>query len=187
MKEEAYRLIEKYLKIFPDEVSRLEKLKEYLNINEEITDWNNFDGHIVAGGFLYSKKDKKFFLLFHKDLEMYLYPGGHIDLGDKDIYSAAEREVKEESGVNKVEAFKIDGEVIPIDIDTHMIPYNQRLNLSSHYHFDFRYLFLVDEMFEVMLDEEEANGYKWVEIDEVYNDPNFHNIAKKIEGLLEAE
>ena len=38
-------------------------------------------------------------VLYHNDLKMYLYPGGHVDDNDNSILSAAEREVKEETGL----------------------------------------------------------------------------------------
>lgn len=55
--------------LFPNEKERQEQLKNYLNnYNEEqIVDWNNFDGHIVAGGFVYAKQNQKFLVLYHKN------------------------------------------------------------------------------------------------------------------------
>lgn len=50
--------------------------------DDQITDWNNFGGHVVAGGFIYAKEEQKFLVLYHKDLDMFLYPGGHIDNQD---------------------------------------------------------------------------------------------------------
>ena len=58
MKDILIDIINKYLKIFPEEQDRQSKIIDYLNIhsNEEITDWNNFNGHIVAGGFIYARE-----------------------------------------------------------------------------------------------------------------------------------
>ena len=75
-------LMNEYLKIFPEECNRQRKVIQYLNENSNIIDWNNFKGHIVAGGFIYAKKEMKFLVLYHKDLKMFLYPGGHIDKKD---------------------------------------------------------------------------------------------------------
>lgn len=75
---EYQNILSEYLKIFPTEKNRQSKLLEFLNLHdqEEIIDWNNFDGHIVASGFIYSKKEKKFLVLCHKDFNMFLCPGG---------------------------------------------------------------------------------------------------------------
>ena len=180
-------IIEKYLLLFPDEKERQNKLIEFLSryTEEESTDWNNFDGHIVASGLVYSIKDKKFLVLYHKDLKMYLYPGGHIDSTDKNVLSAAIRETKEETGLIDFKLFKFtENELIPLDIDTHIIEYNERLNLPKHYHFDFRYLFTVDEISDINIDLEESSDYKWIDINELKNNKNCEIIIKKIEKLL---
>ena len=53
-------ILEKYIQIFPNEKDRQDKLISFLNKQDEdkITDWNNFEGHIVASGFIYAKNEK---------------------------------------------------------------------------------------------------------------------------------
>jgi len=58
-------IVDCYLKIFPNELKRQERLLEALNQKENnIIDWNNFEGHVVASGFVYSRKLKKFLVIF---------------------------------------------------------------------------------------------------------------------------
>lgn len=187
MKNVLLNVIEKYLKIFPEEYERQLKLIEYLNKSDDnsITDWNNFSGHIVAGGFVYAKQENQFLVLWHKDLQMYLYPGGHTDSSDKNPLETSKREIKEETGLQDLEQLKLsDSELIPIDIDTHIIGYNSRLNLPEHYHFDFRYLFMIEKIEDIKMDTEELSEYRWIGIDELSNDPNYGKIAAKIKTLL---
>ena len=187
MKNILLSILEKYLQIFPEEYERQLKLIEYLNNHEDdsITDWNNFDGHIVAGGFVYAKAENKFLVLYHKDLQMYLYPGGHIDSNDKNPLEASRREIKEETGLQDLEQLKLADEVlIPIDIDTHEIGHNQRLKLPPHYHFDFRYLFTVDKIEDIKMDTEELANFQWIDIVELSKDQNYGKVASKIERLL---
>ena len=96
MKTELVEILNKYLELFPDEKLRLKEFISFLenSSDEKIIDWNNFLGHVVASGFVYSIKDKKFLVLFHKDLKMDLYPGGHLDQKDKSVLDAAIRELK---------------------------------------------------------------------------------------------
>ena len=187
MKESMLGILNEYLLLFPDENERQKQLVNFLSSHteEQFTDWDNFDGHIVASGFVYSIEDEKFLVLYHKDLKMYLYPGGHVDNDDSSILSAAKREVKEETGLVDFELFEFTkNKEIPIDIDTHIIGYNERLSLPEHYHFDFRYLFTVDKISDVHIDSEESSNYKWIDIDELRNDQNYGTVAKKIERLL---
>ena len=187
MKESLLNIINEYLQLFPDENERQKHLINFISNHseEQFTDWNNFDGHIVASGFIYSIEDKKFLVLYHKDLKMYLYPGGHVDSSDDSILSAAKREVIEETGLRDFKLFEFnENESVPIDIDTHQIGYNERLNLPEHYHFDFRYLFLIDKISDIYLDNEESSDYKWIDINELRNDHNYGKVAIKIERLL---
>ena len=187
MKDILLKILNDYLLMFPEERQRQDILINYLNKskNEELIDWNNFNGHIVAGGFIYAKEENKFLVLYHKDLKMFLYPGGHVDSNDNTPLDASKREILEETGLNDLHQLKVSSDdLIPIDIDTHKIGYNERLNLPEHYHFDFRYLFMVDKISDIKTDSEELSDYKWISVDELSNDPNYGTIANKIKKFL---
>ncbi len=181
------KILDDYLLLYPEERQRQSQLVTYLknHNDEEIIDWNNFDGHIVAGGFIYAKEEHKFLVLFHKDLNMFLYPGGHVNNNDKSPLQTAIREIMEETGLNNLEQLKLaKNELIPIDIDNHLIKYNDRLNLPEHYHFDFRYLFIVDKISKIKIEEDELSNYKWIDINELKNDLNYGKVSNKILKIL---
>ncbi len=188
MKDIILNIINKYLKLFPEESKRQEKIINFLkNHNDkEITDWNNFDGHIVATGFIYALKEEKFLVLHHKDLNMLLCPGGHMDKNDDNPLVTAKREVKEETGIDDLKQFNVtnDDQLVPFDIDTHVIKFNQRLNLPEHYHFDFRYIFMIDKIKNVKIDVEESSSYKWVDIEQLYTGTNYGKVLSKIKRIL---
>lgn len=175
MKDFILVTLNEYLLLFPEEKQRQFKLEQFLNNfdDKQIIDWNNFNGHIVASGFVYSIKDKKFLVMYHNDMKRYTYPGGHIDSSDINTLEAAIREVKEETGLTHFKKVSMsNNELVPIDIDTHIISYNERLKLPQHYHFDFRYLFVVDKMFDVKVDKTELSNYKWIDLDELSSNFN---------------
>lgn len=183
MKQILLTILKKYLEIYPEETKRQQLLLAYLNSHgdNEITDWNNFDGHIVAGGFVYAREENVFLVLYHNDLKMYLYPGGHIDVRDANPLEASKREVLEETGLANLKQLTLSNDsLIPIDIDTHVIGYNERLNLPEHNHFDFRYLFMVDKIEDIMVDSDELSDYQWISIDELSSDVNYGGVASKI-------
>ncbi|MCI8547937.1 MAG: NUDIX domain-containing protein [Bacilli bacterium] len=187
MKEEYLKTIKEYLSYYKEEKTRQEEVEKFIRNTEEsqIIDWNNFDGHIVASAFIYNEKNKKFLVLYHKDLEMYLYPGGHIDKEDKNILEAAKRETREETGLTKFKEVLIGNKIIPIDIDTHRIPYNKRLNLKAHTHFDFRYLFILTEEEKIKQDTKEMGDYKWIDIKELEENNNYGKVVNKLKNILE--
>lgn len=187
MKELLLKIIDDYLTVYPDEKERQEQFLNYLNNynDEQIVDWNNFEGHVVAGGFIYAKQDKKFLVLYHKDLEMYLYPGGHVDSNDKSPLEAAIREIKEETGLDNFVELKVaNNELVPLDIDTQKIRYNERLNLPSHYHFDFRYLFMIDKILNIKVDANELSEYKWISLEELSKNKKYGWLTEKMKSIL---
>lgn len=186
MKELLLNILNEYLRIFPNETERQQELINFLNNHndEQITDWNNFDGHVVAGGFIYAKNEQRFLVLHHKDLDMFLYPDGHIDRDDVTPLDASKREVYEETGLNNIMEFTISSnELIPIDIDAHLIDYNRRLDLPEHYHFEFRYLYIIDKIEKIKVDSNESSEYKWISVEELKQNKNFGKIANKFDSL----
>ena len=69
---------------------------------------------------------------------------------------------------------------MPFDIDIHLIPFNDRVNMPEHYHFDFRYLFFIDRKSNITLEKEEFEEYKWLTSDQLRKDKNYGNIVEKI-------
>lgn len=188
MKNLLLNIIYDYLKFFPNEKEKQTRFIEFLKNHDDIQtiDWNNFDGHVVAGGFVYAKKEQKFLVVYHNDLEMYLYPGGHINQEDENPLEAAKREVYEETGISVLKSVVLlNNDLIPIDIDTHLVSYNQRLNLPEHYHYEFRYLFIIDSIQEVRLDQSELSEYKWINKAELKQDKNYGKVVEKINLLVD--
>lgn len=189
MTQDVLTIVKEYLSIFQEE-KRQEKLLDFLKTHrkEEYFDWNNFDGHIVASGILYAKKEQEFLVLYHKDMKTYIYHGRHIDLEDASILSAAKREVIEETGIKDFKPVKIaEEEEVPFDIDTHKIAYNTRLHLKEHYHFDFRYLFTIEEIQPVSYDKHELSNFHWASWEEIEENRNFKRMLPKLKELLGKE
>lgn len=184
MKNKLIEIIDQYLDIFPEEGDRQKEIIKYLNKSKDPFDWDDFNGHVVAGGLIYAEKEKRFLMLEHRDLDLFLHPGGHVDKTDSSILEAAKREIIEETGLDNIKLFKIiDNEIVPLDIDTHKIEVNKRLNLPEHYHFEFRYLFKLDKIQEVNIDENESRSFKWIDISELEKDDNYKMIVEKIKTL----
>lgn len=177
-------IINEYLKTYPNEYNRLAILRTYLNStkDENITDWNNTNGHVTAGGFIYCEENRKFLVLYHKDLHMYLYPGGHCEKEDDSPLETAKNEIVEETGI--VKRLLVCKTEIPFDIDTHLIPYNKRVHMAEHYHFDFRYVFVLKHITDVIIDQKEMSNYIWVDFGELANDKNFGIVSEKLKVIL---
>jgi 8-oxo-dGTP pyrophosphatase MutT (NUDIX family) len=114
-----------------------------------IVDWlsgpgeaNPFDrevfqpGH-ATGSCLVVDRDGRTALIFHRNLRLWVQPGGHAEPGESDPLIVARREAEEELGVPLG-----DGAIELFDLDVHRIAARGRT--PSHLHFDFRSLAVID-------------------------------------------
>lgn len=120
--QNTIRSLEEYAKKCPED-----KILDLLSIaesNNKIIKRENLSGHITASGLVLL--DNNLLLIFHKKLQRYLQPGGHLE-NDETLVQAAQREVLEETGIytTPYKSEKSDF-IIPIHIDIHLIPFNEK-------------------------------------------------------------
>lgn len=164
---ELERIIDDYLRIFPDEHDKLQALQDRLAIDEQFNHRKSFSGHGTAGAFVLSPDRKELLLIHHKFLDMWIQPGGHWDPEDPDPWTVAEREAIEEAGVEIAHILPMlaDRPHVPFDIDTHAIKANSSKNEPEHFHHDFRYAFLAANK-ELTPQIEEVKECRWVSLDD---------------------
>jgi 8-oxo-dGTP pyrophosphatase MutT (NUDIX family) len=92
---------------------------------------SEFDpGHFTASGFVLSPDRGSILLIHHAKLHRWLQPGGHIEIDDVSIETAARREIAEETGIKHLTRL---GPSL-VRIDAHVIP--ERSDEPEHTHFD---------------------------------------------------
>jgi 8-oxo-dGTP pyrophosphatase MutT (NUDIX family) len=132
-------------------------------------------GHFTASAFVVCPERRRLLLIRHPKLGRWLQPGGHIEPGDASCLAAAQREVREETGV---------AELVPLadgifDVDVHQIPANPRE--GAHAHFDVRYAF---EARALQLTVSEVKAARWVEFEAVAALNDEESIARPMRALL---
>jgi 8-oxo-dGTP pyrophosphatase MutT (NUDIX family) len=111
------------------------------------------DGHVTASAVvahpgnvagiglgLHPPPHFRFLLVFHRKLDRWLQPGGHVEVGDPSVFDAALREAREETGVESLSA--PFGPAI-LDLDIHPIPTFGAD--PAHFHFDVRFLLTTED------------------------------------------
>lgn len=106
----------------------------------------NLKSHYTATGFVVNKASDKILFIFHKKLQIWLPPGGHLDEGELP-HETVVREVFEETGIN---ARIIDplGDLCFVDGSEVQIPtpyaiFHEKIpvhgTVEPHLHYDFLY------------------------------------------------
>jgi len=166
-----------YKSFFKDEKDNFDILGQQITGNESVVGKNNKDGHVTASGLIL--KDNKIFLIFHNKRQKYIQPGGHTD-EDETLWEAAQREVFEETGIKtSLHSWHVLNNNIPINIDTHKIPFNKKKQEQEHFHHDFTYVFNVEND-DINLQFEEVSDYKWVSVAYFFNDKLLDSATQKI-------
>jgi adenosylhomocysteinase len=177
-------IIGEYLSEFPEERARLRQLTDFVDSGDapQLFDRGYARGHITASAFIISPDREEVLLVHHRGLDAFLQPGGHLEPSDRSPLSGALREVKEETGITALRQVQVNShDLVPLDIDIHHIPANNKKSEPGHYHYDFRYLF-VSRTRDISPSAEIA-GWRWVNISALPYD----KIVEKIQCALSKE
>ena len=139
---------------------------------EGCTSRSRQEAHFTASAFVFDHQGRPL-ALFHRKLQRWLQPGGHIEPSDKDPCGAALREVQEETGLTDLSFLSPN----PIDLDIHLIP--KRGVENAHNHYDLRYGLRCTRSTKVV-ESLESNGFKWLSDDAVHQWCAEDSIARAI-------
>jgi 8-oxo-dGTP pyrophosphatase MutT (NUDIX family) len=110
--------------------------------------------HFTGSALLFDPGLERLCLVFHKKLNRWLQPGGHVDaLDDFDIAKTAIREAREETGLS-VELMSPH----PVHLDVHTIP--ARADSAAHEHLDVRFALRALDT-HLRHDPSESRGIAW--------------------------
>lgn len=146
--KQAQKLLNAYMTRWPKEVDEHAQFLgflEHAKQEEELYSRKNYDGHITISAVVIRLDTMQVLLIPHEVHKMYLQPGGHVpDLENPNIHAYNEvKEILSNSDLSYIAA-EADDASIPIDIDNHHIDASTELGEKPHYHYDFRYLFVLD-------------------------------------------
>lgn len=103
-------------------------------------------------------------MIFHKIYNSWSWTGGHAD-GDSDLLKVAIKEASEETGLKNIKPISKD--IFSLDVLTVNGHLKNGEYVSSHLHLSVAYLLEADENEELVVNEDETKGVKWVPIDKV--------------------
>lgn len=174
-----------YLLVFPQEGTRLARLKTCIEHGEALYARTTMTGHVTASAYVLSPDRQCLLVVYHRMLEQWLVPGGHYETNDGALSRCAQREAQEETGIEELSLHTWhDRLAIPIDIDIHRIPANPFKGETEHDHFDCRYVFRASTT-AIRGDPTEVSGVEWKPLASIEPTERMYPVVQKIQRFCE--
>jgi len=123
----------------PDELRSRDRIRDFLTRSTDNFLRPNPAGHMTASAVIARGPSPEFLLLWHRKLDRWLQPGGHLEPSDESAFAAALREAREETGIEAY-SFPIADRIL--DLDVHPIPAHG--SDPPHFHYDIRHFLTVN-------------------------------------------
>jgi len=144
--------------------------------------------HFTATGIVFNE-NKQILMIFHKKLNVWLPPGGHIE--DNELPTKAViREIFEETGI-KVEIIQTENKILTlsnndcIELEKPFILLLENIERNwEHNHIDMVYICKALNK-NLILQKTEINDIGWFEIDQVKELKTFENVKQSIQKAFE--
>ena len=162
-RETVLSVLDAYERVYPDEAAMIDRVRTLVCAHVDCLLRSCVPGHLTGSAWIVSSDHKRCLLTHHRKLNKWLQLGGHAD-GQTEPSLVALREAREESGMRAFEWVTIQGKLVPLDIDVHVIP--ARGAEPAHEHHDLRYL-LIAPSDEPVLISDESHDLRWFTPDEL--------------------
>ena len=174
--DHVHQLIYSYQPVFQEETVYKKYMLDFLKMHPDALLRSCHLGHFTASCWLVNFPLTHALLMHHVKLDCWIQTGGHAD-GDYRLHHVAKKEAIEESGLLSIEPRSSD----IFDIDIHLIPpYKQ---VSSHYHFDVRFLMYADSN-EPITRNEESHAMRWIALPSIETYNNERSITRMRDKTL---
>jgi 8-oxo-dGTP pyrophosphatase MutT (NUDIX family) len=180
-------MLDRYQRVFPGESAVARRICELVESHADCFDRACRPGHVTGAAWIISADRRRCLLAHHRKLDRWLQLGGHAD-GQWQIDEVALREAREESGMHMFDFVRIDGAMLPLDIDVHQIPERRdahgRIVEDAHEHHDVRFLLIARSNQEVRVSDE-SHDVAWCTPDEVRERTNEESILRMLRKALD--
>lgn len=162
--EDLKRKIQNYKPYNEQEEKDKQMMLKYMDTFDNILVRDNEFVHFTASSWAVNPEKTKVLMIYHNIYQSWTWTGGHSD-GEADLLKVAIKELKEETGVEKVKILQEDiFSLEALTVDGH---WKKGKYVSSHIHLNLTFLLEVDEREILQKKEDENSGVKWIPIEEV--------------------
>lgn len=180
-------VVEKYIKLFPEDKPKLKLLIDQLKNKEDLADRRNFRGHIAGDAIILSPGLDKILYIYHQRSGRWQQPGGHLEQDEEGPWLTAEREAYEETGVKIAKKIGPLGSEwnVPLHIITGPVIPSSGKREPHHWHHDFRYGFIAKSETLGKIQDEGIDDARWFKLkDAIKIKDSGHGVLISIDRLL---
>jgi 8-oxo-dGTP pyrophosphatase MutT (NUDIX family) len=133
--------------------------------------------HLTASMIILDPRTAKVLLVHHKTMNLWVFPGGHVDEDKNEApHEAAQREVHEETGLT----VEVDGTLgptaqgmtvypSPIMVAQFPAPGKPHKGEPAHHHIDLLYYGTADAMLALRPELDEVHSVQWFDLDTLFD------------------
>lgn len=182
-------LLDRYRIIHPSEAECIGRIRALVTEYSNCFERSCWPGHVTASAWILSSDRSRCLLTHHRKLGRWLQLGGHAD-GDPNVWRVAQREAREESGLDQFDWVCGKGgttgvsEPVPLDVDVHRIP--ARGSEPEHEHHDIRFLAVARAGQELCMSDESVDlgWFAFSDLEGLGVDASVVRLAKKAQILV---
>lgn len=154
---DAVAVVEAFTPIDDEQQAAREQILDLCETYPESLHRTCVTGHLTGSAVVVDRAVDRTLVLFHRKLQKWLQPGGHVD-GDANLAAAALREAHEETGIDGLEVWST-----PVDLDVHVVEPPAE---PAHLHLDVRFVVRAPDG-AVEQGNHESEELLWVALDEL--------------------
>ena len=164
MKEKLTAQIQCYIPINEQEETDRKTLLSWLEKPEDISIRSSLVGHLTASAWVVNPERTHVLMAYHKLYNSWAWLGGHAD-GSWDLQAVAEKEAREESGIEHLRA--VSEEPVSLEILTVNGHEKKGNYVPCHLHLNLTYLFEADPAQTLRCKPDENSGVAWIPMEEL--------------------
>ncbi len=156
-------------------------LLQWLDSGAEVFTRDNRTAHFTASAWVVSPDRRQVLMAYHNQYQSWAWLGGHAD-GERNLRETACREVKEESGLQKLTLLSEK----PISLEILCVSGHEKRGayVSGHLHLNVTYLFEADPQAPLRCKPDENSAVAWIPVEEIGEKSTEPWFVERIYGKL---
>lgn len=164
MKKKLIQKIEAFQPFNEQEALDKETLLKLLAEDTDISRRDNLIAHLTASAWVVNPERTKVLMAYHNLYNSWAWLGGHAD-GDFDLAAVAEKEAREETGIQDVKL--VSNDILSLEILTVDGHEKKGKYVPCHLHLNCTYLLEADPNASVRVKEDENSQVGWIDFDDI--------------------